>query len=166
MGEVVLLALGLALDCTAVAAATGVAVARVRLRDALKMATIFGTMQALLGSLGWIGGVGVTRFIAAWDHWVAFGLLVLIGGKMVVEGLREEPEDEDVEEEAASFRLSRLLLLGLATSIDSAAVGITLPLLEFPIGLAIAIIGAASFVLTIVALYLADRVAGRFSERL
>jgi putative Mn2+ efflux pump MntP len=85
---------------------------------------------------------------------------------MVMEGLREEPEDEDVEEEAASFRLSRLLLLGLATSIDSAAVGITLPLLEFPIGLAIAIIGAASFVLTIVALYLADRVAGRFSERL
>jgi putative Mn2+ efflux pump MntP len=164
MIELFLLAVGLAMDCVAVAAARGVAMRGVRLADALKLGLTFGGMQAGMAALGWTGGVGLTSVIESWDHWVAFGLLLLIGGKMIVEGLREEEGEES--ETRGGLSLGQLLLLGVATSIDSAAVGITLPMLGTPLAVSLATIGLVSFVLSIVAAFAADRLAGRFAERL
>ncbi|MFN2240019.1 MAG: manganese efflux pump MntP family protein [Thermoanaerobaculia bacterium] len=164
MIELLLIAIGLAMDCVAVSAARGVAMKGVRLSDALKLGTTFGGMQAGMAALGWAGGVGLTTLIAAWDHWIAFGLLLLIGGKMVVEGLRDDDDDE--KSEGARLTLGQLLLLGVATSIDSAAVGVTLPLLGTPLLVSLATIGITSLVLSIVAVYAADKLAGRFAERL
>jgi putative Mn2+ efflux pump MntP len=164
MIELLLIAVGLAMDCVAVSAARGVAMKGVRASDALKLGTTFGGMQAGMAALGWAGGVGLAALIAAWDHWIAFGLLLLIGGKMVVEGLREEDEGEEAR--GTRLTLGQLLLLGVATSIDSAAVGVTLPLLGTPLLLSLATIGLTSFVLSIVAVYAADKLAGRFAERL
>ncbi|MGH9458484.1 MAG: manganese efflux pump MntP family protein [Thermoanaerobaculia bacterium] len=163
MIEIVLLSIGLAMDCVAVAAATGVAVPRVRARDALKMALAFGGMQGIMAAIGWAGGEALVRVIEAWDHWVAFGLLTLIGGKMILDGIRDEDGDE---ERAASFAWPRLLVLGIAVSIDSAAAGITLPVMEVAIPLALGTIAAASFLLTLVALGAAGRISERFAERL
>ncbi len=164
MLELLLIAVGLAMDCVAVSAARGVAMKGVRVADALKLGITFGGMQAGMAALGWAGGVGLTHVIEAWDHWIAFGLLLLIGGKMVVEGLK----DDDEEEEGGRSRLTlgQLLLLGVATSIDSAAVGVTLPLLGTPLLVSLLTIGLASFALSIIAVYAADKLAGRFAERL
>lgn len=164
MIELLLIAVGLAMDCVAVSAARGVAMKGVRGADALKLGVTFGAMQAGMAALGWAGGVGLTSLIAAWDHWIAFGLLLLIGGRMVVEGLRDD--DEADGKDGARLTLAQLLLLGVATSIDAAAVGVTLPLLGTPLGVSLATIGLTSFVLSIVAVYAADKLAGRFAERL
>ncbi len=165
MIELLLIAVGLAMDCVAVSAARGVAMKGVRGSDALKLGVTFGAMQAGMAALGWAGGVGLTSLIAAWDHWIAFGLLLLIGGRMVVEGIRDDDE-ADEERRRARLTLAQLLLLGIATSIDAAAVGVTLPLLGTPLGVSLATIGLTSFVLSIVAVYAADKLAGRFAERL
>jgi putative Mn2+ efflux pump MntP len=164
MLELFLIAVGLAMDCVAVSAARGVAMKSIRPADALKLGTTFGGMQAGMAALGWAGGVGLARVIEAWDHWIGFGLLLLIGGKMVIEGLRED--DDDAEASAGNLTLGQLLLLGVATSIDSAAVGVTLPLLGTPLAVSLATIGLASFALSIVAVYAAKKLAGRFAERL
>ena len=164
MLELILIALGLAMDCVAVSAATAVgARGRLSAGRTLAMASVFGGMQALMAGIGWAGGLGMQRVIASWDHWIAFGLLLLIGGKMIYEGLSE---DEEGEEEARLPGAGQLLVLGIATSIDSAAVGVTLPLLNVSFWAALGIIGAASFLLTLAAVWAADRLAGRFSERL
>ena len=164
MIELFLIAVGLAMDCVAVSAARGVAMKGVRMSDALKLGLTFGGMQAGMAALGWAGGVGLTSIIEAWDHWIAFGLLVLIGGKMIFEGLRDD--DEGAEEKKSRLTLGQLLLLGVATSIDAAAVGVTLPLLGTPLLVSLATIGLTSFALSIVAVYAADKLAGRFAERL
>jgi manganese efflux pump family protein len=164
MLELILIALGLAMDCVAVSAATAVgARGRLTASRTLAMASVFGGMQALMAGIGWAGGVGMQRVIESWDHWIAFGLLLLIGGKMIYEGLSE---DEEGEEEGRLPGPGQLLMLGIATSIDSAAVGVTLPLLAVSFWTALGIIGSASFLLTLAAVWAADRLAGRFSERL
>ncbi|HEY0592977.1 MAG TPA: manganese efflux pump MntP family protein [Thermoanaerobaculia bacterium] len=166
MFELLLIAVGLAMDCVAVSAARGVAMRGVRLADALKLGITFGGMQAGMAALGWAGGVGLTRVIEAWDHWIAFGLLLLIGGKMVIEGLKDDEQSEEGAAEKSGLTIGQLLLLGIATSIDSAAVGVTLPLLGPPLIVSLLTIGFASFALSIVAAFAAEKLAGRFAEKL
>ena len=163
MFELLFLAASVAMDCMAVSAATAAASPVLRRADLLRMAAVFGGMQALMAGIGWVGGVGLQRAIAAWDHWVAFGVLLLIGGRMVWEGLRHEAEEE---KGSSSVTLPQLAVLGVATSIDSAAVGVTLPMLGVSFVTALVVIGVTSFVLSLIAGILAHRLAGRFAERL
>jgi manganese efflux pump family protein len=149
----VALAIGLAMDATAVAATRGL---RPRRGEALLLAALFGGFQAGMAGLGWLLGDYGGRYVAAWDHWIAFGLLVAIGGKMLWEAWRGGA----VAGEPA--RTGALLYLGLAvaTSIDAGAAGITLPLLAVAPWLALALIGGVTAVLT-VAGYLAGNALGR-----
>jgi len=146
------LAIGLAMDATAVAATRGL---KPRRGEALLLAALFGGFQAGMAALGWLLGDYGGRYVAAWDHWIAFGLLVAIGGKMLWEA-RRTGEDE------APARTGALLYLGLAvaTSIDAGAAGITLPLLGVAPWLALALIGGVTAVLT-VAGYRAGNALGR-----
>ena len=133
MLSTIALSFGLAMDATAVCAARALG-ARNR-RELVILPLLFGAFQSGMASLGWLGGRAVGRYIEAWDHWVAFGLLVLIGGKMIVEAFRDDGEPAEPG--------SPLLYLGLAvaTSIDAAAAGLTLHLLEVPPWLALVLIG-------------------------
>jgi len=131
--QVIALAFGLAMDATAVCAARAIG-ARDR-RELVILPLVFGAFQAGMAGVGWLGGTWATRYIAAWDHWVAFALLVLIGGKMIVDALR----GGDREPRAGSAAL--YLGLGIATSIDAAAAGLTLPLLAVAPWLALVMIG-------------------------
>jgi manganese efflux pump family protein len=141
-----LLALALAMDATAVAAARSVA--GMGRRDGLRLALSFGAFQSGMSGLGWALGASAARWIESWDHWVAFGLLALIGGRMLVEALRGEPEEEARTNEPLG--LHTLLMLSVATSIDALAAGVTLPLLEISGAVAIALIGLVTFVLSLV----------------
>jgi putative Mn2+ efflux pump MntP len=142
--EVVVLAFALAMDATAVAAARGVA--GMTRREALRIAGAFGVFQAGMAAIGWIAGRTAVRAIEEWDHWVAFGLLAVIGGKMIVEAMR----GGDGDEPRGALTWKMLLVLAIATSIDALAAGVTLPVLDAPPAVAIAMIGAVTLVLSMV----------------
>ena len=162
--EIWLLAVGLAMDCFAVSIASGIILKRARLRPMLVMAISFGFFQALMPLLGWIGASFFSHLIESIDHWIAFILLALIGGKMVVEGCRLE-EDETVKELDPPLDLKEMFLLAIATSIDALAVGITFAFLNYPIVECITIIGLTTFVLSIAGVVVGIMFGSRYQKK-
>lgn len=154
------LALGLSMDCAAVAAARALSVRRLSWRNALWMAGLFGGFQAAMPVLGFLLGASLGPLVEAWDHWIAFALLGGIGAKMVYEALVGEHE----ENPADPFRWEVLLGLALATSVDSFAAGVVLPLVDAPFLASILLIGATAFALTLVGLW-AGRSFGSYLGR-
>jgi len=164
-GAILTLAIGLAMDATAVAAARGLAARSVRFRHALLIALFFGGSQALMPLLGWgIGGLVGDR-VAAWDHWIAFVLLGGIGAKMLWEA-RPQEDAASAPDRGDPFGLRLLALLAFATSIDAFAVGITLPMLHAPLALSLATIGLVTAVLSGAAVFVGRRFGARFGRRL
>ncbi|MBU1230040.1 MAG: manganese efflux pump MntP family protein [Proteobacteria bacterium] len=164
------IALALAMDAFAVSLSTGICLCRVSAAQVLRMAGAFGLFQAAMPVAGWVLGLSVRASIESYGHWVAFGLLALVGGKMLWEGLRGGG-DAACEEPRDPTRGMRLLVLAVATSIDALAVGLSFAVLNEPIWLAALVIGAVSFVLTALGMKigcLVGRVAalGRFAELL
>ena len=120
--EIWLLAVGLAMDCFAVSIASGIILKRARLRPMLVMAISFGFFQALMPLLGWIGASFFSHLIESIDHWIAFGILAFLGGRMIMESFK----DEDCKHEYDPTSLKVVLALAVATSIDALAVGVRL----------------------------------------
>jgi putative Mn2+ efflux pump MntP len=159
--HIVLLALALAADAFSVGAA--LALRYHHPRQVFRVAFHFGLFQALLPLLGAAVGGAVLRHIEAFDHWVAFGLLALVGGRMVRSGLREDSG------RAAEVDLTRgwsLVGLSLAVSIDALAVGITLPATGVNVGLAAAAFGVVAGLATFTAMRLVAPLARRFGGRI
>ena len=161
-GAIVVLALGLAMDATAVAAARGTSVPAIRLRHIVLAGGLFGGFQAAMPVVGWIVGARVGRFIESWDHWVAFGLLAAIGGKMIW----ESRAIKTVDTERDPFGLGVMTVLAIATSIDALAVGITLPVLGAPLVESIVTIGVVTAALSIAGLYAGRRFGALLGKRL
>lgn len=153
MFEAVALAFALAMDATALAAVRGLAAPR---REGLILPLLFGGFQAGMAALGWALGAWGAGYIEAWDHWIAFGLLVGIGLKMLFDAWRGSAADEPQ-------RSGPLVLVGLAlaTSIDAAAAGITLPLIPVSPWFALALIGGVTVVCSLLG-FIAGRTAGRW----
>ncbi len=116
--EIILLAIALAMDCLTVSIVAGV-LGTTR-RNSWRMAFLFGLFQALMPLIGWLGISQFNDFIKAVDHWIAFGLLAFIGGRMIKESF-----DSEEEKHFDANRLGTQLLLAIATSIDALAIGIT-----------------------------------------
>jgi putative Mn2+ efflux pump MntP len=166
-GSILLLSLGLAMDATAVAAARGIAVPYIRRKHVLSVALFFGGFQALMPLIGWMLGVELGPFVAAWDHWIAFLLLGAIGGKMLWEARKSGDEDSvphPPSDQVFGFRV--MLLLAIATSIDALAVGITLPLLNAPLLLSVVTIGVTTAVLSVLGLFAGRHFGTRLGKRL
>ena len=150
--EIWLLAVGLAMDCFAVSIASGIILKRIRPRPMLVMALCFGLFQAMMPLLGWTGTSFFSHLIENIDHWIAFGILAFLGGRMIKESFK----DEGCKHEFDPTRLKVILALAVATSIDALAVGVSFACLGIkdfrdilsPIG----IIGFVSFALSIVGL--------------
>lgn len=138
MFEVIVLAVALSMDAFAVSIGLG---SKGNIKGlGLKAGLYFGAFQALMPFLGYLGGKGVLGWVDAYAHWIAFGLLALIGGKMIYEGLQE-----GIEEDIAAITNRMMLLLAVATSIDAMAAGFSLTLLEVNAYVACAIIGVTTF---------------------
>lgn len=157
------LAVGVAMDATAVAAARGLAAPAVRGTDVLRVAVFFGGAQALMPLLGWLVGDGVGPLLAAWDHWVVFALLGGIGAKMLWDA-RAPKVDAGGARDAFDSRV--LLVLAVATSIDAFAVGITLPLLGAPLLLSLVTIGVTTAALSAAGLLVGRRLGVRLGRAL
>lgn len=162
MIPVVLLAVALAMDAFAVALVQG-ATGRLNAAGAARIGITFGLAQGLMPLVGWGLGIAFADAFKSFDHWVAFILLAILGARMIAEGLRHQPD----EPEAKRLFLFSLLVSALATSIDAAAAGLTLPLLGLPIPIACFVIGATTALLSFAGVLLGRRVgvrAGKHAE--
>ena len=126
--EIILLAFGLCADTLAVSMASGASMNRLTLGCHLKIDTTLGIIQALFIALGWALGAAFLSLIESVDHWIAFGLLLFIGGKMIVEALGSK----EGEAGADLMRFPTLVLAGVATSIDALAVGVSIAMMGMP----------------------------------
>jgi manganese efflux pump family protein len=163
-GAILALSVGLAMDATAVSAARGMALPRVRARHVALVALFFGGFQALMPVIGWLVGSRIGPLVEAWDHWIAFVLLVGIGAKMLWESRESKAAAPRSDADLFGFRV--MLLLAVATSIDALAVGVTLPMLDAPFGLSIATIGITTAILCAVGLLVGRRAGAMFGRRL
>lgn len=162
--SVLLIALGLAMDAFAVSLAASVRLRRVSGRQLFRFGFHFGLFQALMPVIGWFAGRVARPLIEAWDHWVAFGLLVLIGGKALWEALREEELAEEVAMPRDPTRGWSLVLFSVATSIDALAVGVSLAMLGEAIWRPALVIGLITGGLTVLGMLIGSRLGRRFGR--
>ena len=152
--SIFMIGIGLSMDAFAVSIARGMTMKKEELlRYALTLGFFFGIFQAVMPLIGWWAGSCFQEFIASIDHWIAFGLLAIIGSNMIRESFRGEEEACDDK----SLTLKTILILAVATSIDALAVGISFAFLQVHIWTAIVIIGLTTFVLSFLAVYLGNR---------
>jgi putative Mn2+ efflux pump MntP len=156
---IIIIAVGLAMDTFAVAIVSGSASKQLNVKHVLRMAFFFGGFQLLMPLVGCLAGLTLKKYITNYDHWVAFGLLCGVGGKMIYESFK-------IESAAKTLVLSNifvLLVLSIATSIDALAIGITLSLITTSIAAAVTIIGLITFSLSYVGVYVGQKF-GHFFE--
>ncbi len=158
MIEVLLLAFALSMDAFAVSIGLGVKNREFNKALALKAALFFGIFQGLMPLFGYLASIGLGSFIESVDHWVAFFLLALIGGKMLYESFEENTEDE-----INIITNKVLLLLAIATSIDAMAAGFTLNLMELDPFLSMLIIAAVTFIFSYLGVFIGSK-GGSFLE--
>ena len=158
MVTILLIALSLAMDSFAVSIAHGMTIKNRRVATGLVMGFSFGFFQAFMPVLRWLAGLTFIDLIASFDHWVAFGLLALIGGKMIYSA-RALKEDKE-----AKLTVPVLLILSVATSIDALAVGLSFSLLQVSITISVIAIGVVAFLLSFAGFNFGNKL-GKFFER-
>ncbi len=158
------LAFAMSTDAFAAAIGKGATLHRPHWREALRTGLIFGAIEALTPLIGWFLGKAAAQYVSAWDHWIAFALLLVLGARMVRNGFRE-PQAE--EEKPASHSFWLLAVTGFATSIDAMAVGAGLAFVDVNIYSTAAAIGLATMLMVTVGVMLGrviGRVAGQRAE--
>ena len=167
--SILALAVGLSMDAAAVAAARGLATPVLRPRPGLLVALFFGGFQGLMPWLGFLLGTSLGPLVQAFDHWIAFVLLVGLGAKMLWEARGGADNDDSSKDQAPAadlWNLRTLLLLAVATSIDAFAVGVMLPMLQAPLLLSVLTIGVTTAVLSALALLAGRRLGALLGSRL
>lgn len=160
--EIALIALGLAMDAFAVALAAGASGRSGGARAAFRLSFHFGLFQFLMPVAGWYGGTLVASRIAPVDHWIAFGLLAFIGGRMIRSSLGG-PENTRTTDPSRGWSL---LALSLATSVDALAVGLSIALLRVSVWLPAAVIGIVAAAMTLAGIKLGHRLGLQFGKRM
>lgn len=158
-----ILALSMSADAFAVSIGKGVAMDKPRLLDAAKTGIVFGLTEGCAPIVGWLAGSLAASFIQSVDHWIAFGILALIGVHMIVEGVR----NQNCELESAKPKTQKLVMLvvtAIGTSIDSVAVGVSLAFVAANIWIAAASIGLATFTMSTLGLMIGHRVGCRLGR--
>jgi putative Mn2+ efflux pump MntP len=147
--DIFLIGIGLSMDAFAVAICKGLAMRKVNKKQMFIIALFFGGFQALMPLIGYLLGTTFAKKIVAYDHWIAFILLLYIGGKMIVDAIKEWKEKDVVDEMDPPLDFKELILMAIATSIDALACGVTFSFEEnFNILRAIAIIGCTTFAIS------------------
>jgi manganese efflux pump family protein len=160
--SVAVLAFSMSADACAAAVARGAA-RRPSWPQAIRAGLVFGAIETITPILGWILGLAAAGFVASVDHWIAFLLLGAVGGKMIVEAIRRKAGDETADERPGGHRLG-LVATAIGTSIDAAAVGVTLAFLNANILLIAAAIGLATFSLATLGMVLGRALGTRFGS--
>jgi putative Mn2+ efflux pump MntP len=156
------MALGLAMDAFAVSIVSGAAYKQLKVKHALRIALFFGGFQAIMPLIGYLTGLSIKTYITPYDHWVAFGLLSAVGGKMIYESFKIKSAEENLN----PSNILILLVLSVATSIDALAIGITLSFLRVSLATAVSIIGLVTFVLSYLGVFIGKRFGHFFENKI
>jgi putative Mn2+ efflux pump MntP len=158
--ELLLISVGLAMDAFAVSVGKGMTLTQVRPRHALTAGAWFGAFQALMPIIGYFVGRSFASYVASVDHWIAFGLLILIGANMIREAVWGDDEEID-----GNFGFRTMLLMAIATSIDAMAVGISMAFLDVDIWMSALVIGVVTLSLSAVGVYLGSLFGSRLGSK-
>lgn len=161
--ELLLIAVGLSMDAFAVSICKGLGMKKVNMKVAAVLALFFGGFQGLMPLIGWALGSQFLWLIAPIDHWIAFGLLAVIGGKMLWEALHDE-EGEDDGKPADRIDLGEFFILAIATSIDALAVGISFAALSVDIVPSVLLIGIVTFAFSIGGVFVGNYFGSRYQK--
>ena len=158
--ELFLIALGLSMDAFAVSICKGLSMSKINPRHALIIGLYFGGFQAFMPLIGYTLGVRFQNAITAYDHWLAFILLAVIGGNMIKESMDKELENLD-----SSVAFKDMVILAIATSIDALAVGVTFAFLKVQIVPAVCFIGVITFFLSVVGVKVGTIFGSRYKSK-
>ena len=166
IGELFLLAVGLSMDAFAVSVCKGLAMKKATLKAEATCGLWFGGFQMLMPVTGFFLGSLFAEAIEAFDHWIAFGLLVIIGINMLKEALEKEDESGDDPEKDADLSVKTMFLMAVATSIDALAVGISLAMVgSVNIWLAAAFIGICTCLLSALGVKIGNVFGSRYEKK-
>lgn len=158
--EILLLAIGVSMDAFAVSIGKGLSVKEVRLREVLTFGLWFGGFQALMPVAGYLLGIRFAGLVERTDHWIAFGLLALIGVNMIHEAF----SGGEHRHSESSFGFRTMLLMAVATSIDALALGVSFAFLQAPLWSSVAVIGVTTFLFSAIGLLIGKKGGGRFHK--
>ena len=159
--ELLLVAVGLSMDAFSVSICKGLTTKRFSWRMALICGLWFGFFQALMPTIGYFLGAQFQELIEAYDHWIAFGLLFLIGANMIREAVVGENEED---KSSSSLDLKTMLVLAVATSIDALAVGVSFACIQVNIWMAILIIGVTTFLFSILGVKIGNVFGSKYEK--
>ena len=148
------------MDALAVAIAAGMMLPRVTRRHVFRLAFHFGLFQFLMPIIGWLAGRTIAGHISNYDHWIVFGMLTFIGGKMIWEAWKHDEADERED----PTRGWKLVMLSIATSLDALAVGLSLAFLRVPIWGPSIVIGLVAGMLTMLGIRFGSQIGARFGR--
>lgn len=151
------------MDAAAVSLAAAAAGFVQDVRSSCRLAFHFGLFQFLMPVLGWLAGMNLATYFAAFDHWIAFALLAFVGGRMLWNGLSQEQEESIAKDPTRGLTL---VLLSLATSIDALAIGLSLSMLEVTIWYPAAMIGIITALLSALAIMIGKQVGTKAGKRM
>ena len=169
--EIIIIAIGLSMDSFAVAVSSGAVMKKLSMYRVVKIAFFLSAFQCMMPLIGFMAGGSFAHYIQTWDHWVAFGLLALMGGKMLQEGFTppndEEEKDCGCQQDKKCYPWHTRTLIGLsiATSIDAAAVGISFSFLVVNMVAATAVIFISTAVFSVTGMWIGSRFGRRFRKR-
>ncbi len=156
-----LLGIGLSFDSFAVSVSCGLMKREIKFKQATLVAASLAFFQAIFPVIGWLIGEALKNLIASVDHWIAFGLLALIGGKMIVEGIKEDGTLKNFD----PFKISVLIGLSIATSIDALVVGLSFGFLEIPILFPVLVIGSVTFIAAMLGMLFGKNISAKRSHQ-
>ena len=160
LAELFIIAVGLSMDAFAVSVCKGLSMQKMNVKNAVIVGLYFGGFQATMPLLGYDLGIRFQQAITAYDHWIAFILLAMIGVNMIREALH--PDEQSVD---ASVKMGDMLVLAVATSIDALVVGVTFAFLNVQIIPAVSFIGCTTFILSIVGVKVGTVFGCRYKAR-
>lgn len=163
MTELVIIAVGLAMDAFAVAVCKGLNMRRINPKQTALIALFFGGFQAGMPLIGWFIGSRFAHYIESIDHWVTFILLAIIGGKMIWESFKNDDDECDCGE--SKLDLKELTALAIATSIDALAVGVAFALEKVNIALSVTLIGVITAILSAVGVFIGHKFGAKYKNK-
>jgi putative Mn2+ efflux pump MntP len=157
-----LIAISLSFDTFAVSISSGLILRKIDFFNATKIAITLAVFQAAMPLVGWLAGSGIKNYAESFDHWIAFGILGLLGGKMIYESYKTDPEDRSFN----PLDIRVMIGMAIATSIDALIVGFSFALLNYKILISVGIIGVVTYIVAMLGMLFGKKIGSRMGRRM
>ncbi len=157
-----LIAIGLSFDTFAVSVSSGLILKKIDFFNATKIAVTLAIFQAAMPLIGWLAGSQIKDYAASVDHWIAFGILSILGSKMIYESFKNDPEDRSFN----PLNIKVMIGMAIATSIDALIVGFSFALLNYKILISVGIIGAVTYIVAMLGMLFGKKIGTRMGRRM